>query len=90
MQLIPLTAISPIDGRYRNQVQHLDDYFSEFALMKYRVKVEVAYFLFLAEKNFFKITPVLKKQVLKIADEFSIADAESRTGTSGRPFSQGP
>ena len=81
MQLIPLTAISPIDGRYRNQVQHLDDYFSEFALMKYRVKVEVAYFLFLAEKNFFKITPVLKKQVLKIADEFSIADAEKIKAT---------
>jgi adenylosuccinate lyase len=76
MQLIPLTAISPIDGRYRNQLQHLDDYFSEFALMKYRVKVEVEYFLFLAEKKLFKITPVLKKQVLKIAEEFSIADAE--------------
>jgi adenylosuccinate lyase len=81
MQLIPLTAISPIDGRYRNQVQHLDDYFSEFALMKYRVKVEVAYFLFLAEKKFFKITPGLKKQVLKIADEFSIADAETIKAT---------
>ena len=81
MQLIPLTAISPIDGRYRNQVQHLDDYFSEFALMKYRVKVEVAYFLFLAEKKLFKITPLLKKQVLKIVDEFSINDAEKIKGT---------
>jgi adenylosuccinate lyase len=81
MQLIPLTAISPIDGRYRNQVQHLDDYFSEFALMKYRVKVEVAYFLFLAEKKLFKITPLLKKQVLKIADEFSINDAEKIKAT---------
>ncbi|HEY9341657.1 MAG TPA: adenylosuccinate lyase, partial [Hanamia sp.] len=75
------TAISPIDGRYRNQVQHLDDYFSEFALMKYRVKVEVAYFLFLAEKKLFKITPLLKKQVLKIVDEFSINDAEKIKGT---------
>jgi adenylosuccinate lyase len=76
MQLQSLTAISPIDGRYRNQLQHLDEYFSEFALIKYRVKVEVAYFLFLAEKKFFKITPALKKQLLKIADEFSVTDAE--------------
>ena len=76
MQLQSLTAISPIDGRYRNQLQHLDEYFSEFALIKYRVKVEVAYFLFLAEKKFFKITPPLKKQLLKIADEFSVTDAE--------------
>ena len=66
MQLQSLTAISPIDGRYRYQLQHLDEYFSEFALIKYRVKVEVAYFLFLAEKKFFKITPALKKQLLKI------------------------
>lgn len=76
MQLQSLTAISPIDGRYRNQLQHLDEYFSEFALIKYRVKVEVAYFLFLAEKKFFKITPALKKQLLKIGDEFSVTDAE--------------
>jgi len=76
MQLQSLTAISPIDGRYRNQLQHLDEYFSEFALIKYRIKVEVAYFLFLAEKKFFKITPALKKQLLKIGDEFSVTDAE--------------
>lgn len=76
MQLQPLTAISPIDGRYRNQLQHLDEYFSEFALIKYRVKVEVEYFLFLSDKKFFKVTPYLKKQLLKIADEFSIDDAE--------------
>ncbi|MEO6814582.1 MAG: adenylosuccinate lyase [Ginsengibacter sp.] len=76
MQLIPLTAISPVDGRYRNQLQHLDEYFSEFALIKYRVKVEIEYFLFLSEKKFFKITPAIKKQLLKIGDEFSINDAE--------------
>ena len=49
MELTALTAISPIDGRYRNHVQHLDDYFSEFALIKYRVLVEVEYFLFLSD-----------------------------------------
>jgi adenylosuccinate lyase len=46
MELTNLSAISPIDGRYRKQVQHLDQYFSEFALIKYRVLVEIEYFLF--------------------------------------------
>ncbi len=65
MQLQPLTAISPIDGRYRNQLQHLDEYFSEYALIKYRVKVEIEYFIFLAEKKFFKITPAFKKAIVQ-------------------------
>ena len=81
MQLQPLTAISPIDGRYRNQLQHLDGYFSEFALIKYRVKVEVEYFLFLSEKKFFKLTPKIKKQLLNIEKDFSIADAEKIKAT---------
>ncbi len=81
MQLQPLTAISPIDGRYRNQLEHLDNYFSEFALIKYRVKVEVEYFLFLAERKFFKITPQLKKQLQNIEKDFSIEDAETIKAT---------
>lgn len=76
MQLQPLTSISPIDGRYRSQFQHLDIYFSEYALIKYRIKVEIKYFLFLAEKKFFRITPSLKKSLLKIADDFSLDDAQ--------------
>jgi adenylosuccinate lyase len=81
MQLQPLTAISPIDGRYRNQLQHLDEYFSEFALIKYRVKVEIEYFLFLSQKKFFKISPQLKKQLLNVEIDFSIADAEKIKAT---------
>ncbi len=81
MQLQPLTAISPIDGRYRNQLQHLDQYFSEFALIKYRVKVEIEYFLFLGEKKIFKVPATLKKQLKNILDEFSIADAEKIKAT---------
>ena len=42
-------AISPIDGRYHNKVQVLSNYFSEFALIKYRVKVEIEYFIRLCE-----------------------------------------
>lgn len=76
MQLQPLNAISPIDGRYHKQLRHLSEYFSEFALIKYRVKVEIAYFLFLSEKKFFKLTPVLKKQLIKVFGNFSIEDAQ--------------
>jgi adenylosuccinate lyase len=75
MDLNQLTAISPIDGRYRKQVQHLDEYFSEYALIKYRVIVEIEYFLFLAEKKFFKVDVKTKQQLQKMADEFSVEDA---------------
>lgn len=49
MSLSPLNAISPIDGRYRNKVSSLADYFSEEALIKYRVQVEIDYFIALCE-----------------------------------------
>ena len=49
MELNALTAISPIDGRYRSKTETLDRYFSEFALIRYRVRVEIEYFLFLCE-----------------------------------------
>ncbi len=75
MDLHALTAISPIDGRYRNQVQHLDEYFSEFALMKYRVLVEVEYFQFLADKKFFSLTAPMRKALREMAENFSLDDA---------------
>ena len=49
MQLDTLTAISPIDGRYRSKCEPLADYFSEFALIRYRVRVEVEYFIALCQ-----------------------------------------
>ncbi|MES2430909.1 MAG: adenylosuccinate lyase [Bacteroidota bacterium] len=75
MDLNQLTAISPIDGRYRKQLQHLDEYFSEFALIKYRVLVEIEYFLFLGEKKFLKISPAVKAHLEKVAQNFSLEDA---------------
>ena len=45
MELRALTAISPIDGRYRNVTAKLDEYFSEYSLIRYRVLVEVEYFI---------------------------------------------
>src|SRR5450432_1918932 len=75
MELNQLTAISPIDGRYRHQLQHLDEYFSEYALIKYRVLVEVEYFLFLGEKKFLKIPASVKTHLQNVAANLSLNDA---------------
>ena len=57
MKLDKLTAISPIDGRYRNNTAELAEYFSEYALIKYRTHVEIEYFISLCES---KISPLDK------------------------------
>lgn len=75
MEITPLTAISPIDGRYRKQVHHLDEYFSEFGLMKYRVKVEIEYLLFLREKKFLKLSAAAIKHLEKLKEDFGQAEA---------------
>ena len=49
MVLDVLTAVSPVDGRYRGKTEKLANYFSEFALIKYRVRVEIEYFISLCE-----------------------------------------
>jgi adenylosuccinate lyase len=81
MDLAQLTAISPIDGRYRKQLHHLDEYYSEFALIKYRVIVEVEYFLFLAEKRFFKLDTKTKNHLQDVVNNFSLQDAEKIKAT---------
>ena len=75
MDLSALTAISPIDGRYREQLHYLDEYFSEFALMKYRVIVEIEYFLFLSQKKFFTIPQFIKNNLKELSENFSLEDA---------------
>jgi adenylosuccinate lyase len=81
MELNSLTAISPIDGRYRSQLQHLDEYFSEFALMKYRVTIEVEYFIFLADKKFFSLSSATRTALRKIIENFSLEDANEIKAT---------
>jgi len=76
MELTNLTAISPIDGRYRKQVEFLDEYFSEYALMKYRVLVEIKYFFFLADNKFFNLDTKCRQQLQKVADKFNPEDAQ--------------
>lgn len=77
MPLSPLTAISPIDGRYHAKTEKLSDYFSEFALIRYRLQVEVLYFSFLAEKGFFKLPQAAFKKLQSAVQNFSLADAQT-------------
>lgn len=79
MNLSPLTAISPIDGRYRSKTEQLDIYFSEFALIRYRVKVEVEYFIALCQLPLPQLSAVShdKFQYLRdIYKNFSVEDAQ--------------
>ena len=71
MDLSALTAISPVDGRYRNQVHHLDQYFSEFALIRYRILIEIEYFIALSEKKFFVLKPAQIKLLRDIYLHFT-------------------
>lgn len=79
MQLSSLTAISPVDGRYRSKCEKLDMYFSEYALIRYRVRVEVEYFIALCELPLPQLKDVdhnLFGELRKIYADFSPADAE--------------
>lgn len=80
MNFNPLEGISPIDGRYRSKVSQLADFFSEKALIQYRVKVEILYFIALCESGI----PQLKsydskknKELIRIFESFSMEDAEA-------------
>ena len=64
MELHTLSAISPIDGRYRSQVESIAGYFSEFALMRYRLRVETEYFIALSQEKLFGL-PSAKANKLK-------------------------
>ncbi len=68
----PLTAISPVDGRYHKQTAELSQYFSEYALMKYRVKVEVEYFIALCKLPLPQLKGVNKKLFPKLQDVYKI------------------
>jgi adenylosuccinate lyase len=79
MELSLLTAISPIDGRYRNSLDKLDAYFSELALIRYRVMVEVEYFIALCELPLPQLKGVngkLFSDLRKLYKNFSAKDAQ--------------
>ncbi|MDR1503287.1 MAG: adenylosuccinate lyase [Prevotella sp.] len=78
MTLTPLTSISPIDGRYRNKTEELANYFSEYALIKYRVLVEIEYFIALCELPLPQLENIDKAVFGKLKDivtGFSESDA---------------
>lgn len=78
MQLDSLTAISPIDGRYRNKTEELGNYFSEFALINYRVRVEVEYFIALCNEvpQLKEVSPSVFEQLRAIYKDFTETDAQ--------------
>ena len=80
MDLTPLNAISPIDGRYRKVTEQLSEYFSESALMKYRVMVEIEYFIALCELPLPQLGKVDKSSFSAMRDihlQFTEEDAQS-------------
>ncbi len=79
MTLTALTAISPVDGRYRSKTEKLGDYFSEAALIRYRIRVEVEYFIALCRLPLPQLQGVEPEKLEALRDlyrNFSIADAE--------------
>jgi adenylosuccinate lyase len=78
MSLSPLTAISPIDGRYNSRTVELQKYFSEFGLIRYRVIVEIEYFISLCENKVGSLNDFPLEKIVgirKIGDDFSEDDA---------------
>jgi adenylosuccinate lyase len=79
MKLTSLTAISPIDGRYRGKCEHLDEYFSEYALIRYRVRVEIEYFIALCELGLPQLKGVdhaIFEQLRAIYSNFTVENAQ--------------
>ncbi len=78
LEFSPLTAVSPIDGRYHSKTEVLSNYFSEFALIKYRVRVEIEYFIALCElplPQLSKVPASVFPQLRAIYQNFSVEDA---------------
>ena len=78
MDLSLLTAISPIDGRYRSKTEPLAEYFSEYALIRYRVRVEIEYFIALCQLPLPQLEKVSQEQICSLRDiyqQFTEEDA---------------
>lgn len=77
MELSPLTAISPIDGRYRKQLESLSPFFSEYGLIRYRVWVEIEYLLLLADAGIITLPAgITETSLRRIYQEFTERDAQ--------------
>jgi len=79
MKLTELSAISPVDGRYRKKVEELAPFFSEFGLIRYRVFIEIEYFIELCQLNLMELSgvdPEVFEELRTFYTEFTEADAE--------------
>jgi adenylosuccinate lyase len=76
MDLNQLTAISPVDGRYRSQIAHLSAYFSEYALIRYRIRVEVEYFIALSARKLFPCKPAQARALRGLYEQFPLEKAQ--------------
>ena len=79
MSLSPLNAIGPIDGRYNSKTKDLQSYFSEASLIKFRIKVEIEYFIALCNSSIIQLNhfPSEKfKELRKIYTDFNNDDAQ--------------
>lgn len=79
MEWSPLTALSPLDGRYQNQVAALRPYLSEYALIRHRVLIEIRWLMFLIKEKIPSIpsNPKVLYHLERILDEFNVQDAEA-------------
>ncbi len=88
MNLSPLTALSPLDGRYHGKVSALRPYFSEYALIRYRVQIEIEWFKALSQEPEISEVSVFSAKVVEYLDDlvtnFSEADAEAVKAIEGR------
>ena len=71
MELHTLSAISPVDGRYRSQVESIAGYFSEFALMQYRLRVETEYFIALSQEKLFGLPSAKANKLRSVYTDFN-------------------
>lgn len=77
MELNILTAVSPIDGRYHGKTESLSHYFSEYALMKYRIRVEIEYFIALCELPLPQLSDFDKEQFPRLREIYTTFSCEN-------------
>jgi len=76
MEVSPLTAISPLDGRYRKKLEVLSSYFSEYALIHNRLKAEIKYIIFLSKEGVIKKIPLsTQKELERLDEKFDVTEA---------------
>ena len=79
MSRTALASVSPVDGRYARHTEQLSEYFSEYALFKYRVRIEIEYLITLSDQGLQNIKPLSEDEQYKLRGlymDFTLQDAE--------------